>query len=179
MELTPPGPWMAEFALQAASTPAKEIAPWLLSTISLLCAYYLNSHKVMLGRYLGLLSAFSWGAYGIWVGQWFFLVNHTVFAFIYINAIVKFNRKRDEYKALSEEQHTEIEKLRSKLELAHHRRSRHLSRKERRIQAVAKAIVKQSEINLQAARDICDALHKGPKPLDGRGNNTSTTVEPE
>lgn len=179
MELSSPGPWMAELAQQTMSTPAKEIVPWLLSMISLLCAYYLNNHRVMLGRYLGLISAFSWGAYGIWVGQWFFLVNHTVFAFIYINAIVKFNRKRDEYKALSEEQHLEIEKLRSKLELAHHRRSRHLSRKERRIQEVAKALVRQSEINLQAARDICEALHKGPELLDGNHDNASAVVKRE
>ncbi len=136
------------------------ITPWLLSLMSLLCVYFLNNHKVMLGRYVGLGSAIAWGTYGVMVDQWFFLVNHSIFALMYISAIVKFNSKKEEYRALSEEQYAQILKLKKDVENARISQERVFERRHKYLKDLASSVEKQAKSNQDAARKIMEELEK-------------------
>ncbi len=73
--------------------------PWILNGTSLLCAYCLSNHKVTAGRYIGVVAATGWSTYGLLINELSFFFANIIFAWIYGSAIVKFNSKRDEYKA--------------------------------------------------------------------------------
>lgn len=145
---------------------AAEITPYLLSVLSLSCAYFLNNHKVMLGRYLGLASAILWGGYGAWVGQWFFLVNHSVFALIYISAIIKFGKKHDSYKQITEEQRIEIERLKNEIEQSHRQKSKELMITQKKVAKIARLHKKQLTQGLTAINSLLAAVNEPNTPLN-------------
>lgn len=134
--------------------------PWGLSVVSLVCVYCLSNHRVVLGRYIGVLSAIGWGSYGYLNDQIFFIFTHVIFATIYINAILKFNQKRDAYRNLSAEQQQEIETLRQALDEKHAKRSKMLASHEKRLHKLAVAIQAQAKSNAHAANEMVKLLQQ-------------------
>lgn len=92
------------------------VLPWLLNCCSLTCAYCLSNGKIKAGRYVGVLAATGWSSYGFLIEEYSFFFANIIFLYIYINAIIKFNKKRDDYKKTFDEQKHEIEILEKKLD---------------------------------------------------------------
>jgi hypothetical protein len=89
--------------------------PWLLNSLSLLCAYSLSNNKVILGRYIGTMSSIGWGSYGILINEYSFLFANIIFFYIYASAVYKFSKKQDAYKQTNEDQKYEIDRLHREL----------------------------------------------------------------
>lgn len=88
-----------------------EWLPWWNGFLSILTAYFLSNRKVLLGRTLGTIASIFWLFYGIVSEQYAFLFTQIIFLWIYIGAIIKFTKKRNEYralKALNDEQRSEL-----------------------------------------------------------------------
>lgn len=126
------------------------VFPWCLSAISLTCAYCLSNGKAIIGRYVGVVAAIGWSAYGLIFDQLSFFFSHMIFGFIYVNAIYKFNSKRDQYKATFEEQNAEIARLKAALEKKRIKEDRQLSIKLSQIKKIAYS----AEKNLIRIREI-------------------------
>jgi hypothetical protein len=134
------------------------IYPWVLNAMSLTGAYCLSNSKVIFGRYVGACAAVGWAAYGVLISEWSFLVANVVFCYIYVSAIYKFNRKRDEYKASFEEQAAEIARLQKALTKNHEKSQRILDIRETKLQKLAEEIRSQSHDHLRAIEDIVSTV---------------------
>lgn len=139
--------------------------PTLLNCVSLTCAYCLNNHKVTIGRWFGVFAALGWSSYGLLIDDYSFLVANIIFLWIYANALYKFNRKRDEYKATFEEQQAEIEKLQRQLDREilkkQKRMNRDYAKKEKLLgekEAKLKQVVQRMESNLKDLNEIKASL---------------------
>lgn len=116
-----------------------DVYPWLLSMLSMTCVYFLNNYKLKRGRYLGVGVACGWFAFGCLTNQWFFLFTNVIYAWIYINAIIKFNKKQNEYKNVTEEQAARLQELEQTLYKRQSQMSEAFQRKHRRMMKMAKA----------------------------------------
>lgn len=88
-----------------------EWLPWWNGILSIITAYLLSNRKVLPGRILGTIASIFWLVYGVISEQYAFLFTQIIFLWIYIGAIIKFTKKRNEYKALkalNEEQKKEL-----------------------------------------------------------------------
>jgi hypothetical protein len=85
--------------------------PWGNGVLSVITAYLLSNQKVFPGRLLGIIASISWFAYGIIAEQYAFVFTQIIFLWIYIGAIIKFTKKRNEYrkmKSLNDNQRIEL-----------------------------------------------------------------------
>lgn len=77
-----------------------EWLPWCNGLLSVVTAYLLSNQRVLPGRIIGTIASIFWLIYGIISSQYAFLFTQIIFLWIYISAIIKFTKKRNEYKAL-------------------------------------------------------------------------------
>lgn len=111
-----------------------ELFPWVISALSLTCVYLLNNYKMKAGRYLGILVAICWFTFGFITHQWFFMFTNMVYAYIYITAIVRFNKKSQEFKHITDEQAQRILELEATLHQEYTDRNYRLVKNIRRMQ---------------------------------------------
>lgn len=71
---------------------------YIMNIISMIAAWCLSNQKVIIGRYLGACSASLFILYGVITNQPAFIIADIIFLYIYISAVMKFNKKRDSYK---------------------------------------------------------------------------------
>lgn len=117
----------------------KDWFPWGISCISLVTAHSLSNHRVRLGRATGTLAAICWISYGLLINEPAFIIANCIFFWIYVSALIKFNRKKKEYKDAAEDKEKNLEALLARL-----------SEKEKRVVRLAR----HTEVNLELIKKI-------------------------
>lgn len=158
--------------------------PWALSALSMSCVYCLNNFRVKLGRYLGLVVACGWFFFGYMTSQWFFLFTNVIYAYIYISAIVKFNKKRDEYRHITEEQSAQLQEIEAKLRKEQMQFSARLNVKHARMKKVARSahakaeqIARETRLLVRTIERLDNSLHDPLVKEAVPGSNTTTVSE--
>lgn len=133
--------------------------PWGLNLLSLTCAFCLSNGKIIFGRYIGAIAAIGWSSYGFLIEEYSFLVANIIFLFIYASAIVKFNLKRDEYKATFEEQEITIKRLHKELNLRVKKEDRILNSKKEKLRKISTRIKEMAKENLKNIESLEESLN--------------------
>lgn len=143
-----------------------DIFPWALSALSMFCIYFLNNYRVKTGRYLGVVVAIGWFAFGAMTSQWYFLFTNVIYAYIYIAAIIKFNKKRDEYRHITEDQAQRILAMEERLLREQTQFSTRFKEKHRRMLGIAKAANNNAEKIARETRVLLRAMERLEKDAE-------------
>ncbi|AUS02883.1 TMhelix containing protein [Vibrio phage 2.275.O._10N.286.54.E11] len=83
-----------------------------MNGVSMVAAYCLSNQRAVVGRYLGATGASLFILYGVVTNQPAFVVADIIFLYIYISAVLKFNKKRDSYREKAADDEETIAQMR-------------------------------------------------------------------
>ena len=106
--------WEIEMVEYFANFGLIDALQWIIIILSLSTAFMLSRGGNLLipGRIAGVCSEVGWFSYGLLTDQYFIIFLETVYLFIYLSAIAKMYRKRDQYKGVIKSDRELIRELR-------------------------------------------------------------------